>query len=128
MKRLLLLTLFLLCAPLVFASSAYVTPTNTSTNSIYYDETASFVLTITNPDTVDRVYSWSINPLEWIVESATGGKVPAGTTRQFELLIRPRPSSYRGPGSYVLPLTIESGDETLQAQVSSPLSMVRGKT
>lgn len=118
MKRLFLLLLFLFCVPLVMASSAHVVPTNASSHSIFYDEIASFQLTITNDGSVDKVYSWSINPLEWIVESASAGKVLADSSKTFELLVRPRPSSYRGPGSYVLPLNMQSSDEFIQEHVS----------
>ncbi len=119
MKRLVILfTLVLLCLPMAFASFANVIPLDPTSNSIYYDETASFLLTITNTNNVDTVYSWSVNPLEWIVESATAGKVAADSSQQFELSIKPRPTSYRGPGSYVIPISVDAQDEHIQEQLS----------
>lgn len=118
MKKLLVMVLLLLCVPMVIASSVNVLPSEPNSNNIFYDETAKFTLTISNNDEVDRVYSWSVSPLEWIVESSTAGRVAAGETKQFNLLIKPRPTTFRGPGSYVIPITVETSEDTIQEQLS----------
>jgi len=109
-SQLLLLTglLILLAIPLASATTTlHIQPTDTSSHYIFFDETASYQLTIINNGTEDKIYSWSINPVEWVIEGKNSMRVEAQTSRTAELLVTPRPSNFRGPGLYIIPVVVE---------------------
>ncbi len=129
-SRLAILTILfgLLLVSMASADSVRVQPTNQSSNYIFFDELASYQLTITNTGAEDRVYSWSMNPVEWIIEGKNSMKVDAGTSRTIELLVGPRPSNFRGPGLYVVPLTTQNSfDDTFNSQVNIHLRSINEK-
>lgn len=129
-SRLVLLTILfgLLLTTMVSATSVHVQPTNQSSNYIFFDETASYQLTITNDAEEDKVYSWSINPVEWIIDGKNSMKVDAGSSRTIELLVTPRPSNFRGPGLYVVPITVQDafGGST-QSQINIYIKSINEK-
>lgn len=117
-KALLLLLMTILLVSTVSASKVTVNPVNDSSNRIFFDEVAHFTLKIENTDDVDHVYTWTTNPVEWIIDSITSEKIEAGKSDTLDLAIRPRPSNYRGQGFYVIPLTVERDGETITKQMT----------
>lgn len=118
-KQLIILGLLLvLVASFASASKVSIHETNSTSNQIYFDQVASYQITIENTESEEHVYSWSVNPLEWIIDSKTSVLVPPESKKTVELLIRPRISNFGGHGSYTLPLTVKRSDggETIETQ------------
>ena len=116
-NRLILILLVLLAiAPGVMAAEDKfsVRTVNSSSNSIFYWETAVYELTITNNQENTKSYSWSVNPVEWVMDSRNSAVIEAGETETFEVLLRPKPSNFRGPGFYELPFNINTGDGSVK--------------
>ncbi len=110
------------------ATTVRIQPTNKTSSYVFFDETASYQLTITNDATMDKVYSWSINPVDWIIEGKNSMKVSAGESRTIELLISPRPSNFRGPGLYVVPVNVQDAfGETIQSQLNIHIKSINEK-
>ena len=106
------------------ASSVRISPTNTSSNHVYFDESASYEVTITNTQGVDQVFSLSVNPVDWLTETPTSIMIKAGETNTFPLKLRARPSNYKGPGFYVIPVTVTSPAQTFDEQITIYLKSV----
>lgn len=109
-----IILLFVVGLLLISSASAFSTSLNAvneTSSQIFFDEVAYFNLEIKNTDEVSRVFTWSVNPVEWIIDTPKTMRVEAGETKTAEIQVRPRPSNYRGPGVYSLPLTINSNDE-----------------
>lgn len=120
LKIIILLVLSLLLLGLVSASSVTLYPTNKTSNHIFFDEVASYTIKISNTDDFNKVFSWSLNPVEWVVESPTSVAVGPFETKEVSFLIQPRPSNFRGPGSYILPVDFKSAQDptTYEHQVT----------
>jgi hypothetical protein len=122
MRKVVLLLLLLLVIPGVFAAdSIYVNPVNQTSSQIFYYETAHYTLTIDNEDDVGKVYTWSVNPVEWVIESITSARVEGGEREEFDFKLRPKQSNYRGPGYYSVPITVRDNagnEQTLPLGVS----------
>ncbi len=105
---------------LPFASAAVITvnPVNATSNQIFFEQTAQYQISITNTGDTDRLFTWQSNPVEWMIDSSASGIVPAGEQRIFPLHIRPRPSNFKQPGFYVIPLTFTSQSETFTSQAN----------
>lgn len=117
---LLLLFVALLSLSLVSATKIIVSPVNETSNHIFFDETAHFTITIKNTAETDYVFTWNLDPVKWIIDTPASAKVKAGETKKFDLAVRPHPVNYRGPGSYVVPLTVRAspGDLVFKSQIS----------
>ncbi|MFP4118969.1 MAG: hypothetical protein ACLFTH_02850 [Candidatus Woesearchaeota archaeon] len=100
-------------ASLASATSIDVEPVNQTSHQIFFDETAVYKLSIDNSADTSKVFSISMNPLNWIIDSSRNVVVDANSTETFELRVRPRPTNFRGPGVYRVPLevTTTDGDE-----------------
>lgn len=110
--------MFLLVLSFATASSVEIAPTSTSSNHVYFDEIAEYEITLTNTQGVAQVFSWSINPVEWVTETASSVRVDPGDTLTVELKIRPRPTNYKGPGFYVVPVTVQTPTDTFNEQTT----------
>lgn len=117
-KLLIIILGVVLLIPFASASTVNVLPVNASANDIYFDQTAYYDLTIQNTGNKDQIFTWSANPVEWIVDTPQSTLVKAGEQKTVPLALRPRPSNYRGSGFYVIPLNINAGEEVLQSQLS----------
>ena len=117
-KLFLLLMMTILLVGTVSAAKVSVNPVNESSNKIFFDETAHFNLKIQNTDAISHVYTWSANPVEWIIDSVASSRLDAGDSVTFDLAIRPRPSNYRGQGFYVIPLIIQTDGESITKPVT----------
>ena len=114
-----ILSLFLLSfATLTTASSVVISPLNATSNHVYFDESAHYSVTVTNTQGVDQVFSLSINPVDWVTETPTSVMIGAGETKTFPLQLRARPSNYKGPGFYIIPVTASSPTNTFNKQVT----------
>ncbi len=113
-----ILAVTLLALPLASASFVTVNPANATANQIYFDEVAHYDLTIINTDQVDRVFVWSANPVEWLIDTPSSTIVPADSQVTVPISLRPRPSNFRGAGFYVVPLTVSNSVETINSQLS----------
>lgn len=109
---------FLLLVSFASASQVNILPAEENSNHIFFDETATYQMTITNTGDTDMVYVWETNPVEWLIDSRTSATVLAGEQKTVEILLRPRPSNYRGPGFYVVPITVSSQDEVISSMVT----------
>lgn len=103
---------------LVSASSASIQPQSEDSNFIYFEEVAQFKLTITNTHSVDQVYNINANPVDWLIEGVSTVRVSAGETKTFDLKIRPKPTNYKGPGFYGVPVTLSSAEDRLETQTT----------
>lgn len=112
-KLFLLLMMTILLVGAVSATKVTVNPVNETSNKIFFDEAAHFNLKIENTDEISHVYTWTTNPVEWIIDTIASSRIDAGDSKTFDLAIRPRPSNYRGQGFYVIPLVIETGGESI---------------
>ena len=126
MKRLSLLSILLLCllVGMVSATSVDVEPLNQTAHTIYFDETAQYTVTISNTDDVSTVFSISVNPLQWVIDSKRSVSIDGNTTEIVELRIRPRPSNFKGPGVYRIPVTVstpsgETYEDTVRIVIKS---------
>ncbi len=116
--------LVILLAGLSTATSVDVEPINKTSHQIFFDEVAVYRLTIDNTADSDRVFNIGLNPLNWVVDSDRSISVDANSEREVELLVRPRPSNFRGPGLYNVPLEIttnkgETFDDNLKIVIKS---------
>ncbi|MFW5977184.1 MAG: hypothetical protein ACOCQQ_01595, partial [Candidatus Nanoarchaeia archaeon] len=103
---------------LVSASSASIQPQSEDSNFIYFEQAAKFSLTITNTRSVDQVYNINANPVDWLIEGVSSVRVGAGETKTFDLNIRAKPSNYKSPGFYGVPVTLSSAQDRLETQTT----------
>ena len=103
---------------LVSASSASIQPQAEDSNFIYFEEVAHFSLTITNTHSVDQVYNINANPVDWLIEGISTVRVGAGQTKTFDFNLRAKPSNYKGPGFYGIPITLSSAQDRLETQTT----------
>lgn len=110
MKKIVLITflLLVLCLQIVSAGTYEVNidPKSTESSRILVNESAKFTMTLTNAGRTSQVFTWNSDPTEWLVEGVTSVRVEANSTKQIDLLLKPRPSNYRAPGNYRVPLTV----------------------
>ncbi len=106
-----LLLILLLTFSLVSATKVIVTPVNETSNHIFFDETAHFTVKIVNSLDTDQVYSWNLDPVKWIIDTPATGRVEANSEKTFDMVVRPHPVNFRGPGYYVVPLSVRSSPE-----------------
>ncbi|MGE0793456.1 MAG: hypothetical protein AB7V77_04740 [Candidatus Woesearchaeota archaeon] len=112
------LLLVIMILPVVSAFDIFVNPTEQDSHKIYFDEIAKYTVTITNTDDYERIYALNINPVEWVLETSGSVKVPAGETKSFPLNFKPKPTNFKGPGTYYVPLSVRSNtDETETTQL-----------
>ena len=126
-KLLIIFLVVLLAVPFVAASSATVSAVNETANQIYFDEVAYYDLTITNTQDQDQVFVWSTNTVEWLIDTPSSTTVPAGETKTVPLSLRPRPSNYRGPGFYVVPLSMNGNIDDFTTQMSIRIKNVEDR-
>lgn len=117
-KLLLVLFVALLAVSFASASSVEITPESTSSDYVYFDEVAEYTITITNTQGIDQVFSWSVNPVEWVLESSSSVRVGPGETLSTSMKMRARPSNYKGPGFYIVPVTVQSSSESFNEQTT----------
>ncbi|MGM5481184.1 MAG: hypothetical protein ACQESE_02110 [Nanobdellota archaeon] len=97
-------------ASLASATSVDVEPVNQTSHQIYFDETAVYKLTIDNTAEDDKVFAISLNPLNWIIDSDRSIPVDGNSEKVIDLRVRPRPTNFRGPGVYKVPLDVTTVD------------------
>ncbi|MDD3175619.1 MAG: hypothetical protein PHU51_04030 [Candidatus Nanoarchaeia archaeon] len=107
-KNIMLIMAILLLIPTVSAFTATIDPVNSTSNRIYYDEVAEYKVVVTNTETINMVFSMNVNPVEWVLESDSSFLVNAGETEEIIMRVKPRPSNFKGAGTYFIPVTIKS--------------------
>lgn len=116
-KILIFITALFLIMPLVSASNIIINPAETDSHKIYFDEVARYLVSINNTETSSMVYTLNINPSEWIVQTSSAFSVAGNSAEKFEFSFKPNPLNYRGPGTYYIPVTIETRNGVIEKQI-----------
>lgn len=109
-KSLVLLLLVILLLPAVSAFQAYVYPVTDESNQIYFDEIAKYELKLVNDLSTDVVYTVYLNPVEWSLITDSSILVKGNESKIIPFEILPKPSTYHGPGTHYIPVTIKANN------------------